>query len=40
MRTKIIGLKNLEKYMIEAKYVETKNKDFWYSSDKHLPEKD
>ena len=26
--------------MIEAKYVETKNKDFWYSSDKHLPEKD
>ena len=24
--------------MIEIKYVEAKNKDFWYSLDKHLPE--
>ena len=24
--------------MIEIKYVEEKNKDFWYSLDKHLPE--
>lgn len=32
--------KNLEKYMIEVKYVETKNKDFWYSSDEHMLEKD
>ena len=23
--------------MIEIKYVENKNKDFWYSLDKHLP---
>ena len=26
--------------MLEIKYVEAKNKDFWYSLDKHLSEKE
>ena len=26
--------------MLEIKYVESKNKDFWYSLDKHLPEQE
>ena len=26
--------------MLEIKYVEFKNKDFWYSLDKHLPEQE